>query len=392
MKRKTVLIGLLLVAALAAGLGFFWPFGNGEKVLRLAGIVEIQEVRLGSKIGGRVEKVLVRDGDFLGAASTDKLKAGDPLIIFETPELKTQRDQAAARLVAAQAELERAVNGPRAEEKQAAKAAEEAAKARLDRMEKGWREEEKKQAAAELAAAEADLKRTEEDLARVAQLYQQRSAARSEYDAALAARDSALGRANAARAKNLMLHTGNRPEDKAEARAEWQRAKAKFEELDRGTRTEDKDLAKARVAEAKAKLDELDVNLEEGVLRVPRELGRAVVMVVAVRPGDLVAPGQPVIRVLRTEDMWVKAYVPETQLGFIRHKQKVEVTIDSYPHKRFSGTVVFRAPISEFTPRNVQSVDERRHQVFGFKVQLDNGQEIFNAGMAAEVIVPLPKD
>ena len=109
----------------------------------------------------------------------------------------------------------------------------------------------------------------------------------------------------------------------------------------------------------------------------------------AVRTGDLVPPNQPVLRVLRDDDLWVKVFVPETQLGEIKLGRQVEVTVDSYPGRRIPGTIDQIASVSEFTPRNVQSVDERRHQVFAVKVKVDNRDGIFKSGMAAEVAIPL---
>src|SRR5262249_61381527 len=92
---------------------------------------------------------------------------------------------------------------------------------------------------------------------------------------------------------------------------------------------------------------------------------------------------QIVVRVLRADDLWVKVYVPETDLGRVRLGQKVEVSVDGYPGRHFAGTVEQVAAESEFTPRNVQSADERRHQVFGVKVRVANPDGMFKSGMAA---------
>jgi len=376
--RKSLLILGIVVAAVAAGLGFFWPFSGQNRSLSLPGIVEIQEVRLGSKVAGRVEKIVVKEGQLV--------EPGQPLVYFEVPELRAQREQLQAKLQLALADWDKAKNGPREEEKEAAKAAVAAAKAKLDRLEAGWREEEKRQALNEKESAEADLKQAVDEYERLANLYRQRTISRSEYDAALATRDRSRGRANAARAHYEMLMAGSRIEDKAEARAEWNNARAKYEELLAGTRYEDKLAAEARVTEARGKLSEIEVNLAEAVVKAP---DKAVVDVVAVRKGDLVPPNQPVIRILRANDLWVKVYVPETEVGKIRLNQEVEVTTDAYPDKRFQGVVRHVAPISEFTPRNVQSVDERRHQVFGAKIFISDPQGAFKSGMAAQVILPL---
>ncbi len=381
MRNKILILVGVLLLALAGGLAAFWPFGNG-KMLRLPGVVEIQEVRLGSKVGGRVEAVLVSEGDEI-------YQKNQPLITFEAPELKNQWKQSKARLDAAVAEYERAKNGPRQEDKDTAKAAMEAAKARWERMEFGWRLEEKEQAENDLKAAEADYEQALKEWNRVAPLYRDKAVSRTEYESALAARDRARGRKEASRWRDEMMKAGSRKEDKVEAKQEYERTRAQFDLLRNGTRQEDKDIAKAKVDELQAILEAIEINLKETTIATPPNLGKARIEVIAFRPGDLVQPNQPVLRVLRIEDLWVKVYVPETQYGLILNKMKVDVTIDSYPGRIFKGEVTQRANISEFTPRNVQSVDERRHQVFGVKIRPDDAQGIFNAGMAAEVMIPL---
>src|SRR5262249_18173093 len=109
----------------------------------------------------------------------------------------------------------------------------------------------------------------------------------------------------------------------------------------------------------------------------------------AVRKGDLVPPNQPVVRVLRADDLWVKVYVPETDLARVRLGQPAGVALDGYPGKRFAGTVVRIAGDSEFPPRNVQSVAQRRHQVFGIKVRVADPDGIFTSGLAADVLLPV---
>ena len=183
-----------------------------------------------------------------------------------------------------------------------------------------------------------------------------------------------------------MYKKGSREEDILEAEQEAKRAEAQYQLLRAGTRPEDIAAAEARVGEVRGKLRELEVNIAEAVVKAPE---RAVIEVMGVRKGDLVRPNQPIVTVLRAEDLWVRVYVPETEMGKIRLGQSVEVTIDSYPGKRFVGKVIQVSSRSEFTPRNVQSPDERRHQVFGVKVRVDNPQGVFKAGMAAEVILPL---
>ena len=183
-----------------------------------------------------------------------------------------------------------------------------------------------------------------------------------------------------------MTVNGPRSEEIAEAEAEVAKMQAQVDLLQRGTRSEEIAEAEARVQEIVAKLQEIDVQLREAIVAAP---DKALIEVVSVRRGDTVAANQPVVRVLLAEDLWVKAYVPEPALGKVRLNQEVLVTNDSFPGKSFKGVITFIASSSEFTPRNVQSADERRNQVFALKVRVLDSDGIFKSGMAAEVLIPL---
>jgi len=153
-----------------------------------------------------------------------------------------------------------------------------------------------------------------------------------------------------------------------------------------GTRQEEIDEAAAHVADLQAKIDEIDVKRNERIVVAPE---RSIVEVLMVRPGDIAAPNQPVALMQRADDLWVKAFISEIDLGKIRLGQKVTVTCDAFPGKRFEGEITYIAAAAEFTPRNVQTIDERRHQVFGFKVRVDDPDGVFKSGMAADVWLPL---
>ncbi len=379
MRWKAVAVVTFLLAGVAAGLGFFWPWGRHDDVLRLPGVVEIQEVRLGPRVAGRVREVLVQEGDIV--------KAGQVLVRLEAPELKAQREQAYARLRDAEALLDKARQGPRQREKDAAEALVRAAEARLERLEKGNREEDKQAAEADFKAAEVDLRLAREQFDRARRLLDSGAGGQEEHDNAKAGYERAQRRAEAARARHVLMQKGARPEDIHEARAELEQARANWRLLLEGTRSEDVASADAHLAEAQGRLHELDTLLGELEVRAPEP---AVVEVVAVRQGDLVTANQSIVRVLRISDLWIKVYVPETEMARVRLHQKVELTVDGYPGRRFVGEVVHIAAESEFTPRNVQSVDERRHQVFGIRVRVEDPRGVFKSGMAAEVLLPVP--
>jgi len=378
MRIGKVLLVLGVAAAVAAASGWWWLRGERGAELHLHGTVEIQEVRLGSKNGGRVAEVLIREGEVV--------KAGQVLVRFEAPELEAQREQWLARVQAKSAALEKMRNGTRAEDREAAEAAAEAARARHERLKAGSRQEDIRQAEAELAREEATLAVARNELSRLEWTASRGANSASDYDSAKAEHGRSVARIAAARAHLDLLVAGSRKEDIEEAAAELKRARANALLLQNGNRSEDIAEAEAALAEACGKLHEVEAQLREAVLLAPEP---AVVEVLGVRKGDVVTPNQIVVRVLRADDLWVKVFVPETDLGRVRLGQQVDVSVDGYPGTRFVGTVEQIASESEFTPRNVQSLDERRNQVFGIKVRVANPEGMFKSGMAAEVNIPV---
>jgi HlyD family secretion protein len=374
--RKKIIIGVLAVAAGVVGLACYGP--RRAKELRLPGTVEVQEVRLASKEGGRVTAVKVVEGQ--------TVEPGQVVVEFETAEPTARRDKARARVDAARASLYKANFGPRKEEIAEAAAAEDSARAKLTKLKVGFREEEKEQARQNLAVAVAEDVQAKQDYDRMAEAFQKGVAGRSEFQAAVAARDRAVGKVAATKATLDLTLSGSRPEDITAAEAELAQLAARHELLRKGTREEDKALAAANLSEAEADLAEAETKLRETRVVAPE---RCVIEVLAVRPGDVLQPGEPVARVLRADDLWVKVFVPATELGKLRLNQSVEVAIDSHPGQRFKGEVIQIASIGEFTPRNVQSPDERKHQVFAVKVRVADPGGIFKSGMAAEVFVTL---
>ena len=274
--RRIGLVAVLLGGLAVAG-SWLWPGRRGA-----------EEVSLASRVGGRVAVVNVAEGQ--------RVEAGQVLVTLEAQELTARRDQAAAKLAAAQAALERVVHGPLAEEIAEARAAAEAARARLERTLAGPREELIRQAQGERNALLAEQRQAEEEYGRAERLVRTAAISRAEYGAALAVREKVGQRARAARAAlDLLLH-GSRPEEIAEARADWERLQAHWELLRRGAREEDRAEAAAVAAEARAKLAEAEAVLRETVVTAAE---RGLVAAVTVRPGNVAAAGQPVVVVRR---------------------------------------------------------------------------------------------
>jgi multidrug resistance efflux pump len=151
--------------------------------------------------------------------------------------------------------------------------------------------------------------------------------------------------------------------------------------LKKGTRKEDIEAARAEVQQQQLRLGVLLKQREEAVVRSSVE---GVVQSMGLRPGDLVAPNQPVAEILEAHQLWVRVFVPETELGLIRVDQPVRVRVDTFPNHWFPGRIATVSSKGEYTPRNVQTRAQRAEQVFGVKVLVDPDARL-KAGMAAEV-------
>ena len=216
---------------------------------------------------------------------------------------------------------------------------------------------------------------------------QELAAAKAEWEAQLAQLDFA--RADARRAEELFAQKTMSPTERdqmlmraAALEKTAAAARSRHELLLAGTRPE-------QITQARAQLAELDSQLHEMKITAP---SASVLEVLNVKVGDVLAPNQGVATLLLTNHIWVRVFVPEPWLGRIKLGETAQVRVDSFPGKDFTGVVEQIARAAEFTPRNVQTVDERIKQVFGVKVRLDNARNDLRAGMSADVVFPnMPK-
>ena len=143
--------------------------------------------------------------------------------------------------------------------------------------------------------------------------------------------------------------------------------------------------AKMRVVQARAQLADIDAQLAEMQVKVPTD---SVLEVLSVKVGDVLAPNREVATLLLPQNLWVRVFVPEPWLGLIKVGEQVRVRVDSFPGQDFDGTVEQVNRQAEFTPRNVQTVEDRIKQVFGVKIRLANKEDKLRAGMSADVVFP----
>jgi HlyD family secretion protein len=292
---------------IAIGLGLLLSSCSQPAPSSVSGTIEADEVHVGSRYGGSVQKLFAQEGD--------SLTNGQIIAELDAAELYARRDRMAAQL----AELEA---GPRKEEIAAAKA--------------DW----------EAQLADLDLAKT--NAARAEDLFAKNTISANE-------RDQNVNRAN------LLGKTAAA-------------AKSRYDLLLAGTRPEE-------IAQSRAELAELDTQLNEMKISAPSD---STLEVLSVKVGDVLAPNQQVATLLLPH-IWVRVYVPEPWLAHIKAGDSVKVRVDGYAGKDFTGVVEQIARQAEFTPRNVQTAEERVKQVFGIKVRLDNASGELRAGMSADV-------
>lgn len=373
MKRRIIIAGSA-AAVLVAVIWAVSAWVAHRSRYEYSGTVETREIQIGSKIGGRVTDVPVEEGQ--------TVKAGTVLVRFECDELKAQRAQAQAAVEQAQADLDKMLRGNRPEEIVQAEATARAQQAAFEAARNGPRRQEIDQARADYAAAQADAANAEVFYQRMQKLVATDTISRQQFDDARDKRDAAAQRAESARQRFALLQAGTRPEDLRAAEDKYRQAQAAAVLARKGFRREDVEAARGRLDQAQGQVDELDARLREAELTAPAD---AVVEVVSVRPGDLVPAGRIVITMLEASQLWVKVYVPETDLAHVHLGQSATVRVDSFGNRAFEGHVGQIASQAEFLPRNVQTKSDREHEVFGVKIYVDNSQQTLKSGMSATV-------
>jgi multidrug resistance efflux pump len=176
-----------------------------------------------------------------------------------------------------------------------------------------------------------------------------------------------------------------RREEIAQASARAKEAQANAALVEAGSRVEDIKAAEGAVLAAQGKLKSIQVMIDELTIKAPRA---ARLETLDLRPGDILGPNAAAAVLLEDDQLYVRIYVPETRIGLIKVGARVPVTVDSFPGRAFPGVVEHINSVGEYSPRNLQTADERADQVFAARVGLGEGKDDLRAGMAAFIQVP----
>ena len=299
--------------------------GNARKdVISASGTIEAVEVNVAAKVSGQVLELAVDEGS--------RVEPGDRLAAIDHAALDIQLRQAEAGVRLAEAQLALLVKGARAEDVAQAEAA--------------------------LRQAEAALKLAEDDAGRMRELAKTGSVTPK-------SRDDAEARLTVAAAQKS-------------AAAE---ALAKVRKL---ARPEEVRAAEARLAQAQAAADLLAKTIADCTVTAP---AGGVVTHKAVEAGEIVSPGGTVVTLVALETVHVMIYVTEKELGRVRLGDGADVTIDAFPGKVFPGRVTYISPEAEFTPKNVQTKEDRVKLVCGVKVEIENRDGLLKPGLPADAVI-----
>jgi HlyD family secretion protein len=384
-----------------------------------SGSIEATQVEVSPKIAGRVTKLLVREGD--------QVRAAQVLAEMEPQESQAQVDQARAAVVAAQAKAGQAqqalVTQQQVTSAQVAQAEAQvgAAETRVPQTELivTWQDrtirESIASARAQLSAAQGqvgaarsatakarqDLRRAKELLAQGAVAEQQVDAAQTAYDAAVAQEQSARDAVTQARAALANAHANEmqvaiKRQDVQAARQELDQARAALKNAQSGyaviaQRQQDLAAAQAALAQARANLRYLELVAAHNIITAPAD---GVVLTKNIEAGEVVAAGAAIYTLVNPQDIWLRVFIPENQIGRVRLGQGARVTIDTFPGRVFTGRVDEISTRAEFTPGNVQTKEDRVKLVFGVKIRLENRDNSLKPGMPAdaEILVGQPEE
>jgi HlyD family secretion protein len=328
MKKRTKILALAAVVLLVGGaLALRHVFSTADSGLRVYGNVDIRDVNLAFRVAGRVQRVLVDEGD--------RVQPGQLLAQLDPTPVEREIAEGEANIAALAA--------------------------RLSLLRAGNRKEDVAQAAAQVEERRAALFNAEAELARENRLAGTGASTAEHLEQAQAARDQARARLSGGEQALAESQIGFRREEIAEAAANVERAKAS-------------------VAQARLRLDDTRLLAPSG----------GVVLTRAVEPGAMVATSSTALSLSLVQPVWVRAYVKETDLAAAKPGTAVQVQADSLSGKSFRGQIGFLSPTAEFTPKNVETPDLRTDLVYRLRIVVDDPDGELRQGMPVTVDLSRP--
>ena len=345
--KKYFLIGFLFLIIIGI-FSYFFLFPSKEKgVIYVSGRIEGDEVDVGTKVAGRVKELKVKEGEFL--------KKNQVIAILDAKDLKARLNQALAAKKSAEAQAEAVLKELNHYKKQL-------------KASKTDRNYLVKQVEAQIKITKATLEKKEADFKRFKKLWQKSVIAQERFERVKEAYTISLARYEV-------------------AQKGWLQVKAKdaeIESLKQTIRAKENAYKSAlsQIRQAEAVVNEIKSYLEDTIITSPC---RGTVIVKIVEPGEVVPAGTPIVTVVDLDALYLKGYVPETQIGKFSLNTPAYIVVDAFPKRRFPAYVGYISQYAEFTPKEVQTKEERVKQVFAVKLYLkENPHYLLKPGMPAD--------
>ncbi len=391
MRKKKVIpvvivAGVIAIAALASSR--FWNRQANNRIL-LSGNIELTEVNIAFKMPGKlVERA---------AAEGEAVKKGQVVARLDQAQLLAQRDRLEAALKSAESRLtqlytdiERQRQTVEAQIAQS-RAQLDQAEARLRELLAGSRDQEIEHARAAVDRAKTEYEKAAKDWERAKTLFAKEDISASERDQFLSRYEAAAASLKQAKEQLALVLEGPRKEDIDAARAQVAQARAALRlaeasRLDLKQREQQIPMRKAEIEQARAELEVNRTQLEDSVAASPID---GVVLAEAAEAGEVLAAGTTVLTIGDLDHPWLRGYINERDLGRVKLGAAVRVTTDSFPGKVYRGRVSFISPKAEFTPKQIQTPEERVKLVYRVKIDIDNPQRELKSNMPADAEILL---
>jgi HlyD family secretion protein len=389
--RKRI-IAVVIVLLVVAGALFYFLKRNGrdsDNRIVVSGNIELTEVNIAFKTAGRLIERPVDEGD--------TVKKGQLIARLDRDQLLAQRDREAAGLQSAQSQLAQAETalawqkGNQAAELDQRKAELASNQARLQELKSGSRPEEIQEAKAAVESTQSEYERAKRDWERAQTLYKNDDISTAQYDQYRNRWQNADAMLKQSKERQSLVLAGPRVEqiDAASAQVERARASLKMTEsnaLEIKRREQELPLRQSEIARARANLALIDSQLADTIAVSPVD---GVVLVKAADVGEVLAAGTTIVTIGDIDHPWLRAYINETDLGRVKIGAKAKITTDSYPGKEYEGRVSFIASEAEFTPKQIQTQEERVKLVYRIKIDLDNSRHELKSNMPADAVLIL---
>jgi HlyD family secretion protein len=384
MKKIIFIVVLIAVLGAAGMLAYHSLHQDPTNRIVVSGNIELAQVDIAFKTSGRLIERTVNEGD--------AVQKGMVIARLDREQLLHQRDTATAALATAQAqyaESESALKWQRetmAADLQLRNADLSAAQSQLLQLKNGARPQEVQQSQAAVAAAQSQYDGAKKDWDRAQTLNKNDDISTSQFDQFRTRFESADANLKQVKEQANLVQAGPRAETIEGASAQVERARASLRvgqanEIETKRREQDIVARQGDIERAKSQIALIDSQLADTIAVSPIN---GVVLVKAADVGEILAPGTSVVTVGDIDHPWLRAYIREQDLGRVKLGDKVKVTTDSFRDKVYDGKVSFISSDAEFTPKQIQTSEERVKLVYRIKIDVDNSRHELKSNMPAD--------